>query len=93
MSGSYFPPNTNSGGNGVEPFEQTFNQSSLTIANLLIVNHSLGRIPSGISFYDKDLNEFEIDSLILSPGNPTNVIVVDLSSYVPIIGTCKVKVI
>lgn len=77
------------GSSGDSSYEISFTQSSLTIANLLPVTHSLNSYPSGVSIWD-DNNE------IISPDGidfvSVNALAVDLSSFAPISGAWRISI-
>ena len=82
-------PGLQSGSGTISNYERTFVQSSLTIANLLVVIHNLHTIPSGVSIFDADGNQIIPDKItILSVDS----IAIDFSSFVPIVGTWQLSI-
>lgn len=68
-------------------YRLNFNQASLSVANLLVVNHNFGDYPANISIWDSDNKSIIPDDITNSSINSLSV---DLSSYAPIIGTYEI---
>lgn len=77
---------TNNTGTSTQ-YRLNFNQASLSVANLLVVNHNFGDYPANISIWDSDNKSIIPDDITNSSINSLSV---DLSSYAPIIGAYEI---
>lgn len=77
------------GPGGTVQYEQSFTNVSLTIAGLLIVTHNLDTYPSAVKVWSNVGDEIWPDNVSYST---SNVVVIDLSSFMPIVGTWTLSI-
>lgn len=70
-------------------YEQTFTDSSLSVANLLVVDHGLGVIPNSIQVLNTVGQEIFPDAIL---GLTDSSVTIDLSAFRPFQGVGKVIV-
>ena len=81
------PPGSGSGGGA--SFEMTFDDSFLSVAKVLIVNHGLGNSPSGVIIYNASGELIVPDRIEVAN---SNAIAVHLQSFAPLQGTWTVSI-
>lgn len=97
---NYFPPSGDiSSSNIIEAIKEldaekakkqfvtSFDQSTLTVNNIFVVNHNLDLIPGNVTVWDSDFEQI-YPNKIFSCGN--NYVSIDLTSFAPLQGTYKV---
>lgn len=81
------PPGTGSGGGAA--YEATFDDSYLSIAKVLIVNHNLNSTPSGVCLFNASGEGVVPDRIEVA--NP-DTIAVHLQSFAPLQGTWTISI-
>ncbi len=75
------------GGSG---YQRTFTAADLSVAGLLPVSHNLGVYPSSVSAWDNAGEQIEFFDSVSA--TDLNTVVIDFSSFLPIVGVWRIAV-